>query len=122
HLEGDQCLKQVARTMSEVIQRPGDCIARYGGEEFAAILPETDSDGAIHVAMEIAASIAALARPHAFSPVSAHVTVSIGIASIVPRKEQKKPEKLIGMADQALYLAKNQGRNRWCVAGDSDTP
>lgn len=122
HLEGDQCLKQVARTMSEVIQRPGDCLARYGGEEFAAILPETDSDGASHVAMEITASIAALARPHAFSPVSAHVTVSIGIASIVPRKELKKPEKLIGMADQALYLAKNQGRNRWCVAGDSDTP
>ncbi len=116
HLEGDQCLKQVAQAMVAALRRPGDFLARYGGEEFAAILPGTDIEGAKHIAEAIAASIAKLARPHAFSPVSSLVTISTGIASITPNKGNKESELLIRLADEALYLAKNRGRNRSCVA------
>lgn len=115
HLAGDQCLKQVSLTMSDVLLRPADFLARYGGEEFAVVLPETDIPGAVHIAAELTDSITALAIPHAFSPVSTLVTVSIGIAAIVPDKDNLKPEILISIADQALYQAKNQGRNRWSV-------
>jgi len=115
HLEGDRCLKEIAQTMSSALRRPGDVLARYGGEEFAAILPETDSEGARHIAEAIAASIVKLARPHAFSPVSALVTISTGIAAIIPDKNNNKPNSLIHMADKALYFAKSQGRNRICV-------
>ncbi len=115
HLEGDKCLKQISQAMNEVLFRPGDFLARYGGEEFAVVLPETDIDGAVHIAEELADSIASLALPHAYSPVSTYVTISIGIAAVIPAKN-KEPENLINLADQALYQAKNQGRNKWCIS------
>jgi len=109
HLRGDHCLQQIANAIDQFCQRPADVRARYGGEEFALILPNTE--GAAQQAERIRAAIAALAIPHASSPIADHVTASIGYCTLVPRSEQH-PDILIGGADSALYRAKAAGRNR----------
>ncbi len=111
HSAGDQCLVQVARGLSEVVNRPGDLAARYGGEEFAVLLPETDISGAVNVACRIQDNIEALGLVHGFSSVSALVTASIGAAGMVPDHGLSYNE-LVEAADQQLYAAKKEGRNR----------
>jgi diguanylate cyclase (GGDEF)-like protein len=111
HLEGDECLKKIASTLGRHLRADMDLIARYGGEEFVAVLPETSTVEARKVAERIRRDIESLRIPHPSSPVSRYVTVSIGVASMVPMDNLKK-EVLLNMADKALYIAKNKGRNR----------
>jgi diguanylate cyclase (GGDEF)-like protein len=111
HQQGDECLRIVATTMAEALFRQADLAARYGGEEFAVIMPGTDATGALAVAERICERIRALARPHAHSDVAEYVTVSIGVATLVPQPDQLATA-LVSAADQALYAAKHSGRNR----------
>jgi diguanylate cyclase (GGDEF)-like protein len=111
HLEGDTCLKKVAGALKRVLKRSGDFLARYGGEEFVALLPDTDSQGASLVAEAMFYNVKALDMPHTYSSVSERVTVSFGLATIVPLIDVKS-STLIKAADDALYEAKKQGRNR----------
>jgi diguanylate cyclase (GGDEF)-like protein len=115
HQGGDDCLIRVAQAIAQVPQRPTDLVARYGGEEFAVILSNTDRDGALKIAEEIQLAIATLAIPHEKSEVSEHITLSIGIASMIPPLDQEA-DVLIRQADQALFAAKGEGRNRAIVA------
>jgi diguanylate cyclase (GGDEF)-like protein/PAS domain S-box-containing protein len=114
HAAGDDCLRLVARTFKQTIKRATDLAARYGGEEFVVILPNTDSDGAFQVAQEIHEAIAQLNIPHVASVVKEYVTFSIGIATLKPTSDMVSLN-LIEAADQALYQAKAQGRNRSCI-------
>ena len=111
HQAGDDCLVLVAQTMAKVAKRSMDLVARYGGEEFAIILPGTDLDGAAQVAERIRRAILALNLPHETSDASTQITLSLGVASIIPTLEQLLDD-LIANADKALYLAKEQGRNQ----------
>ncbi|MFM7363104.1 MAG: diguanylate cyclase domain-containing protein [Cuspidothrix sp.] len=111
HQEGDICLIQVAQTIAKVPQRPLDLVARYGGEEFAGIFPHTNIEGGIRVGELIQIAIANLAIPHYKSKVSDIITLSLGVASLIP-SVSNSPGDLIAHADQALYAAKNQGRNQ----------
>lgn len=114
HQHGDECLTQIAHTIQKAVSRPTDLAARYGGEEFAVILPETSENGAFKVAELIRNAVLALAIPHEASDTAGYVTVSIGITSLIPVIDFS-PDYLIDLADQALYLAKHQGRNRCCT-------
>jgi len=111
HLEGDNCLRRVAKALQREVRRPGDFLARFGGEEFIALLPDTDSNGAAAVAAAMLADVAGLGIRHKGSTVDKHVTVSIGYASISAEKTAD-PDRLIGAADAALYKAKHEGRNQ----------
>jgi diguanylate cyclase (GGDEF)-like protein len=115
HLSGDNCLIQVAQTAAKQIKRPDDLFARYGGEEFIVLLPNTKIDGAIAVAESIQEAIRNLNIPHEDSKISEIVTISMGIASLIPTSD-KSPEHLIALSDKALYEAKHQGRDRYVVA------
>jgi diguanylate cyclase (GGDEF)-like protein len=111
HQAGDECLKQVARALQSACRRPADLAARYGGEEFALVLPETSLVGAGLVAEAVREGVLQLQVQHEHSGVAAHVTLSIGVAGLLPGRDVA-PERLIASADQALYQAKKLGRNR----------
>jgi diguanylate cyclase (GGDEF)-like protein len=115
HQAGDDCLRQVASTLKAVGRRPADLAARYGGEEFAIVLPATAMEGAVDVAKSLAGAIEAMAIPHVRSGVSPTISLSQGIASMIPAQDTT-PESVIQFADQALYQAKQQGRNRYVVS------
>jgi diguanylate cyclase (GGDEF)-like protein len=110
HQKGDDCLKLVTLQMSKAVQRPADLVARYGGEEFILVLPNSDASAGCHIAETVQKNIKKLKIPHSQSPISAHLTVSIGIASVIP-SDCFSIKELIYNADQALYLAKNKGRD-----------
>ncbi len=114
HLQGDECLIQVAQAISQVIKRPADLVARYGGEEFVVILPNTDGSGARQVAQLIQDQIRQLQSPHVKSDVSSYITLSLGISSIIP-SGMTSPDHLVNAADSALYQAKQQGRDQIVV-------
>ena len=116
HQAGDDCLRRVAAALSSAGRRPADLAARYGGEEFAIVLPGTVLEGAVDVAQAVSRVIDGLAIPHARSAVDRNVTLSQGVVSLIPEKESAS-EDLIQHADQALYQAKQQGRNRYVVFG-----
>jgi diguanylate cyclase (GGDEF)-like protein len=126
HIEGDACLREVAETIHSKVTRAGECAARYGGEEFAVLLPHASPEGAMEVAEKICTAIRALAISHAKSTVSDTITVSIGVAGGIPRfpagsnqfigehsaDGPNSIEELFTWADDALYKAKQSGRNR----------
>ncbi|WLR52890.1 diguanylate cyclase [Bacillus tianshenii] len=111
HLAGDECLRKVARAADQELKMPKDMVFRYGGEEFVVLLPELDASQAYEIAETIRRSIEALQIPNRLSSVSPYVTVSIGVATIIPTWE-KYPNKFIQQADEALYCAKEKGRNQ----------
>ncbi|MCL2442490.1 MAG: diguanylate cyclase [Treponema sp.] len=111
HNEGDVCLKEVAKALSNNITREYDFVARYGGEEFAVVLPYTDKDGALLMADKILESIIIRRIAHKKSDTADYVTVSIGVTTGDVRYTQNS-EDYIKRADEALYMSKQDGRNR----------
>jgi diguanylate cyclase (GGDEF)-like protein len=111
HPEGDRCLTKVAEALATCIRSPMDMVGRYGGEEFIAVLSPSDLSSAQQVAERMREAVSALGIPHAASSTSPVVTVSVGVASLEPSR-QSTPDLLIQQADQALYRAKHEGRNR----------
>jgi len=110
HLQGDECIKNIAAILKDTVKRKADIAARYGGEEFIVVLQDTDKDSVIKVSKEIMRGIKALNMEHIESTHGV-VTVSIGIVYEVPYKNQN-PAEFIEKADEALYYSKNNGRNR----------
>lgn len=119
HLDGDICLQKVAKAVKESANRPNDLAFRYGGEEFAVILPSTDLDGAIVMAKTIQKNVQKLNIPHEESTIdNIHlVTVSSGVATLIP-ESGTTPSDIIQQADDALYQAKSDGRNRVVIFSD----
>jgi diguanylate cyclase (GGDEF)-like protein len=111
HLAGDDCLKAVAETLSAALQRATELVARYGGEEFVVVLGETDLEEAAETAERLRKKVSEIAIPHADSSTASHVTISIGVATTVPKAEDE-PASLVQAADAALYEAKEAGRDR----------
>lgn len=111
HVAGDDALKLVAEAISASVKRPGDLVARYGGEEFCAVLPGTHAAGASFVAELMRNNVIKLDLEHADSPVAEHITISCGVATMVPKRELRT-SFLVAAADEALYEAKRKGRNQ----------
>ena len=116
HVAGDDCLRKVAGILTATIQRATDFASRYGGEEFVLVLPATGEQGALTLAEKIRRGVEELAIPHEKSPVAGVVTVSIGVAAIVPMRDSEGSLLLVA-ADRALYQAKTAGRNLVRSAG-----
>lgn len=119
HLHGDECLRALARLCERACETPADLAARFGGEELVLLLPERDERAALAIAENLRRAVEAAAIPHRASPIAPHVTVSIGVAAMVPAAA-RPPELLIAAADRAMYAAKLQGRNRVRALGDGD--
>ena len=111
HVAGDKCLQAIGQLFSETFNRGGDLPARYGGEEFVVIIPDSPPGAALHLAEKLRQGMIAQALPHAFSAVAEVVTVSVGVVESHPARE-RNAEWYITRADQALYRAKQSGRNR----------
>lgn len=121
HLAGDECLRQVATLLRTPLKHPADLVARYGGEEFALILPETPEAGAVQVVQKIQTHLQRQQIDHPSSPVSSYVTLSLGIATVVPHADMSFHD-LIDCADRALYEAKSKGRNGYVVGNLCKVP
>lgn len=119
HQIGDDCLKKVAKALQKTINRPGDIVARYGGEEFVVLLSDTDINGALQVAETLKQRVEELTIIHTKSKISDFLTISLGVASILPSRKSET-DNLINAADAALYKAKKLGRNRIAVSGFDD--
>lgn len=111
HLTGDECLRQVAQAIREGIRGTGNVAARFGGDEFVILFPETGVERAREICAKIKTGVEELRIPHQKSPISTHVTISVGIASFRPNGSGDKAE-LLRRADRASYLAKELGRSR----------
>ncbi len=123
HPAGDACLRSVAEVLSRLARRPGDLAARYGGDEFALILPDTDSGGAEKLGRALQRRIDRLGGRAQKPDTPVRVSLSIGIACARPGIAADSPEKLLSLADNALYDAKRSGRNRMiCRSLDSGPP
>lgn len=114
HPAGDDCLRQVAATINKAGNIGDNLVARYGGEEFVIVLPNTTALEAVEVAESIRTEVKDLQISHKKSPISKFVTISIGVASMIPAPIFS-PADLITMADRALYQAKAKGRNRLII-------
>jgi diguanylate cyclase (GGDEF)-like protein len=115
HPAGDIVLRRIGAVLTMVSKRAQDLLARYGGEEFVVLLPQTDPEHGCLLAEGIRQDVQALGIPHDYSEAADVVTVSLGVASLLPDR-QCHPEDLLSQADQALYEAKQSGRNRVVVA------
>jgi diguanylate cyclase (GGDEF)-like protein len=111
HVTGDACLKKVAAVVRRLVQRAGELVARYGGEEFVVLLPGSDAPHARELAETIRLEVELLAIPNAYSKVAPVVTISTGVAAMIPIYGNT-PGELVSAADRALYHAKQTGRNR----------
>lgn len=111
HQKGDDCLKIVAAAIQEKAFRPADLVARYGGEEFVVLMPNTPLSGARMVATRIQEHVHGQGIPHQTSEIDARVSVSIGVACVMPNAD-READVLLAAADKALYEAKHAGRNR----------
>lgn len=114
HLAGDDCLRKVGSALKDSLHRAGDLVARYGGEEFVIVLPSMSQADAVQVGEKVRQNIESLKVVHELSEVSDYVTISVGIATIIPEKDMD-PASLLKKADNALYQAKSKGRN-WVIA------
>jgi diguanylate cyclase (GGDEF)-like protein len=112
HPAGDACLRRVANELAAGLLRPDDFLGRYGGEEFAVILPRTDLAGAAVVAERLRSNVESLDILHPTSSAAAHVTISQGLACVIP-EPASTPLSLIAVADELLYEAKRSGRNQY---------
>lgn len=125
HPAGDACLIAVSQALRGSLRRPGDLIARYGGEEFIAVLHRTSAEHAAAAAERVREAVEQLGLHHGDSHVSDVVTVSVGVATLKPSDRQASVQHLITLADEALYHAKNRGRNRVWISelggGSRDT-
>lgn len=110
HQAGDICLRNIAQTLATQTNRAGDLVARYGGEEFALIITTISAENALAFAQRLCEALEKVNLPHAMSPFG-HVTVSIGV-SCTTHGEQESAEDLLRNADEALYAAKEKGRNQ----------
>lgn len=115
HPAGDLCLQKFARLLMGSLYRGPDLAARYGGEEFVILLPDTTGPAALHVAERMLEGLIELAIPHTGNPAAPFVTFSAGVATLLPH-EEFQPQRLLQAADEALYTAKQAGRNRIIVA------
>lgn len=111
HLQGDNCLKQVAKAIINVPTRPSDFVARYGGEEFVVVLPIIEINGAITVCERLRQAVQELSIPHTASCISPYITISIGVTTIIPGDDGCTLHDFVRQADIALYKAKGMGRN-----------
>ncbi|MCW6034904.1 diguanylate cyclase [Spirulina subsalsa FACHB-351] len=112
HQAGDDALRQVAQALTHSLSRNSDLVARYGGEEFALILPNTPLEQAQKIAAKIQTQVADLQIPHSASSISSWVTVSMGLATIIP-EPHLSPQEFVTSVDCCLYQAKAKGRNRY---------
>lgn len=117
HQAGDRCLQRVAALLQAKVQRPTDLVARYGGEEFVIVLPDTSLEAALALAETMRNGVQALRLEHAASPTATWVTLSMGVASLVPDDDSTSAQ-LLQIADRALYRAKAAGRNRSEIGAD----
>lgn len=115
HQEGDRCLREVAQVLAASCRRPGEFVARYGGEEFAIVLPNIKPAELVGFGEWICQQVRDQRIEHKQSATSAVVTISVGLSCLVPSGASSQ-EQLLSRADQALYQAKNEGRNRAKVA------
>jgi diguanylate cyclase (GGDEF)-like protein len=115
HQAGDDCLRRVAECLRSSVKRPGDLVARYGGEEFVCLLPDTDLQGALHVARDLGRAIDALRIEHGDSTVAPWITVSLGVCGATADIARSAAD-MLRVADAQLYLAKSGGRHRSCGA------
>lgn len=115
HLAGDEVLKTVAQAVRHTFKRPKDLAVRLGGEEFIVVLPQTAVSDVLGLAEKAVQAIAALRIPHCASSAADYVTISVGAVSCIPNREQQ-PLELVEVADQAMYEAKQSGRNRAVLA------
>lgn len=113
HLAGDDCLKAVSRVLQSSLGRTADFVARFGGEEFIILLPDTSEDGCRHLAEAIRVAVENLRIEHLASPLTPHVTVSVGAVTCTDVNGNQQAD-LLEAADQQLYQAKQKGRNRVC--------
>ncbi|WP_414575706.1 diguanylate cyclase domain-containing protein [Anabaena sp. CCY 9402-a] len=119
HPAGDDCLQKVGHVLNHTAEKHRDLVARYGGEEFAVIMPYTHAAGAVHVATMMQNGVGDLHIVHEKSTVSQYLTLSMGVATMIPSWELA-PSDLIAAADKALYQAKEKGRNRICLLSENE--
>jgi len=120
HQKGDECLKHVANAIQRTVGRASDLVSRYGGEEFVVVLGDTPLEGALKIAEQIRAAVAALVIPHKATKYHPHVTVSIGVTSTLPTHDTQ-PETTLIAADRAMYNAKRDGKNRVAYSTEART-
>jgi diguanylate cyclase (GGDEF)-like protein len=118
HLEGDKALIAIAQCMKNKLKRDTDFIARFGGEEFVCLLPYIEKEKAVNFTNDLVKSVENMEINHPMNEVSKYITISAGIASVVPN-ENYSQKQLLDEADKALYLAKQSGRNRVIVYGNN---
>jgi diguanylate cyclase (GGDEF)-like protein/PAS domain S-box-containing protein len=118
HAAGDACIRTIAQTLSTALKRPADLVGRYGGEEFAVVLPDTSAENASNVAETLRHAVSELKLKHDAGP-EGIVTISVGVAG-AKLDGRSDGTRLLAAADEALYRAKAGGRNRVCVAPDSE--
>jgi diguanylate cyclase (GGDEF)-like protein len=115
HQRGDDCLILIANTIRNALNRPGDIVARYGGDEFMILIPGANEDGAAEMAEAVRGRVEAMEITHEGSPGDRFVTISLGVVTAYPTRGFSTGE-LVSAADEALYRAKGEGRNRSIIS------
>lgn len=119
HIQGDQCLRRIAILLGSITSRSGDLAARYGGEEFLLLFSMTDQDQALIQVKRLMELVSNIGINHPKSQISKHVTISVGVATMVPSLGDSLSE-FISRADHALYIAKSNGRNQYHIASSEN--